>query len=463
MSELKKGGSNRRSVRHQNHAIQKNREFQPNSWESEVSILCCILLDSSLLSNCFAEGLEENDFYDSRNRAVYHAMLSLFRSNTFIDYMSLTSELEREKLLGSAVTMEYLLSISEYLPAPMNIKYFIERVKSLSIVRKYISIARQIEAAAVNEPEPEALRQFAWSLLIGEQTGKKPDRTAGELIERDVDFSEIFAHGVRVQQRAIWGIVGATGTGKTEFALDFSLSYTLESPDNAVLFCEYEGTEDDLALRLKRKAEKERRWKTSSIYTLMKPDFTKIMDFVKRHRNRKILIVVDYLQRFARRIQAEDERPGDNLRLYVNSIYEFFDTLRNEHPYISVCMLMSMSKTGINEVSRQKNAEKIDLLNSIKESGDVQYDLDYAYAMLFSEEIEGERLFLSRFTPSGKSRKYMYLYPIKDSRTGSPLETTVYYFSPERFSYEKTAAIPGGRKKNGIISNWSNRQDENPL
>lgn len=460
MSELRRGVYRHQS-RHQNHNTQKKRDIQllPYSRESEVSILCCILLDNRLLSTSFAEGLEEDDFYDARNRAVYRAMLSLFRNNTLIDHMSLISELERKGLLGNTVTMEYLLSISEYLPAPMNIGYFIERVKSLSTARRYIRIARQIEAAAVNEPDPEALRQFAWSLLTGERAGKNPDTVVGELIERDVEFSEVSVHGVRVQQRAIWGIVGATGTGKTEFALDFSLGYVLESPDNTVLFCEYEGTEDDLALRLKRKAERERRWKTASIYSLMKPDFSKIMDFVKRHGDRKILIVVDYLQRFARRIQAEDERPGENLRLYVNSIYEFFDTLRNEHPHISVCMLMSMSKTGINEISRQKSAEKIDLLNSIKESGDVQYDLDYAYGMLFSDEIDGEKLFLSRFAPSGKSRGYMHLYPIKDSRTGKPLETSVYHFSSERFSYERAFPAVGG-KKNGDAPN---RKDEHPL
>lgn len=466
MSELKKGG-NRRQNRHQDHTTQKNRNFQPppNSWESEVSILCCILLDSSLLSRCITENLKENDFYDSRNRAVYHAMLSLFNNSTLIDYMSLTSELERMKLLGSVVTMDYLLSIAEYMPAPMNINYFIERVKNLSTVRKYMGTARQIEMAALNEAEPEALRQLAWSLLLDEREGNNQYMTAGELIAKDVDLHEVFAHGVRVQQRTIWGIVGATGTGKTEFALDFSLSYALQDPDNAVLFCEYEGTEDDLALRLKRKARGNAEWRTGSIYPIMKPDFTKIMDFVRRNENRNILIVIDYLQRFARKIQAEDERPGENLRLYVNTIYEFFDRLRSEHPSVSVCLLMSMSKTGINEVSRQRTAEKMDLLNSIKESGDVQYDLDYAYALLFADEPDGERLYLSRFTPSGKSRKYMYLYPIKDSRTGSPPETSVYCFSPERFSYERAKAVSGGEKgsRKPRSPSESQENEEHPL
>ncbi len=207
--------------------------------------------------------------------------------------------------------------------------------------------------------------------------------------------------------------------------------------NKTVLFCEYEGTKEDLIIRIQKKAEHVEGWSDKPIYISVKPSFLEITDFVRKHKNEDVLIVVDYLQRFARKIQGEDERPSDNLRLYVNSIYNFFDTLRQKNTNVSVCFLMSMSKSGISEVSRQKRAEKTDMLNSIKESGDVQYDLDYAYAMLFSNDEESDTLSLSRFTSDGKPKKYMHAYPIKEARIGEPLEEEIYGFSAERHVYER--------------------------
>ncbi len=233
------------------------------------------------------------------------------------------------------------------------------------------------------------------------------------------------------------GIVGATSAGKTELALDLSYSYASLSDNRVVLFCEYEGTEEDLIIRIQRKAEHTKGWEDKPIYISIKPGFLDLTDFIRRHKNEDVLIVVDYLQRFARKLQGEDKRPSDNLRLYVNSIYGFFDKLRQNNTNVSVCFLMSMSKSGISEVSRQKRAEKTDLLNSIKESGDVQYDLDYAYAMLFSNDEDSDTLSLSRFSADGKPKRYMHIYPIKEARIGEPLSEEIYGFSSEKHAYER--------------------------
>ncbi len=444
--EKGKGGSSnsRLELRKVGTCINNNSKslvnIQPHSQEAEYSVLCCILLDNSLLSTCLSEDLNPSDFYDSRNALIYSAMLALYKDNIAIDFITLSQKL-KDMGADDIVASVYLASIAEYLPAPSNIKYFIQIIKSTAIRRKYIALASRIKLLAEEEDDLEKIESAIENLLTQQRDFSPKYRHVKDLLSRKVETKEIFAHGIKVQQRAIWGIVGATSAGKTELALDLSYSYASLEDDRTVLFCEYEGTEEDLTIRIQRKAEHLEGWNKKPIYIAVKPGFLEITDFVRKHRNENVLIVVDYLQRFARKMQGEDERPTDNLRLYVNSIYNFFDALRQKNSNISVCFLMSMSKSGISEISGQKKAEKINLLNAIKESGDVQYDLDYAYAMLFSSEENGNALSLSRFSSDGEPRKYMHIYPIKEARIGELLRKEVYSFSTERYAYERVGLI----------------------
>ena len=418
---------------------EKQINLLPNNREAEAAILCCILLDNNLMSVCSAEGLNAGDFHNFMNATIYSSMMELYEKGVLIDFVSLSSNLREKGLLDVKIPTLYVLNIAEYLPAPGNIKYFIKAVKNEAKRRKYISLARQIEIIAFEEEDSEKVKQ-AVSALIEDKENLTSVESVRSVIEREIETTENYYHGVKIQQRAVWGIVGATGSGKTEFALD--LSFAFGKINNCVLFCEYEGTKEDTGIRIKRKADKVPEWKNKNVFIAIKPGFIDIAAFVKKHRNEDILIVIDYLQRFARKLQNEDEKPFDNLRLYVNRIYSFFDRLRADNPNVSVLLLMSMSKSGINEVSRQRSAEKMDLLNSIKESGDVQYDLDYVYAMLFSDNQQDKKL--SRFDKDGKVRKYMHLTPIKAARIGLETMESVYMFDSETYSYDLISSKAAG-------------------
>ena len=439
--------------------------IQPNSPEAESSVLCCILLDNNLMSVCLSENLTPSEFFDSRNSIIYSAMLSLYQENIAIDFVMLNQKI-KEMGANKTVSAMYLSSIAEYLPVAANIKFFIKIVKDTAKRRKYISLAKQIEMLASEETDIKEVENVIESLLF-ENESEQNYQLLKDVISQKIETRETFAHGIKVQQRAVWGIVGATSAGKTELALDLSYAYASTENNRTVLFCEYEGTKEDLIIRVQRKAERLEGWGDKPIYISVKPGFLEITDFVRKHKNENILIVVDYLQRFARKLQGEDKRPSDNLRLYVNSIYGFFDKLRQNNTNVSVCFLMSMSKSGISEVSRQKRAEKTDLLNSIKESGDVQYDLDYAYAMLFSNDEVSDTLSLSRFSTDGKPKKYMHIYPIKETRIGEPLDEEIYGFSIERHAYERVgiANIDSQNSKESVKGGFygPNRPQEPPF
>ena len=417
-------------------AVKKIRDnIMPHSIEIETSILSAIFLDSKKIQICIDNGLKPKHFYDDNARAFYKAMLSLANKGIDIDIITTAEEAAKLELVKdkSAAALQ-ISEIASYLSFPLpdtTLTKYIESLKIYAERRKYIHIAEQLKLVAAEEEDLDKINSFIAETLINTDTDNRKILTIDEMLNIDTDSFETFMHGVKVQTRTIWGIVGATSAGKTEFALDISYSFADLAQNRTVLFCQYEGTKEDMALRIKRKAGE---WAKKPIYIAMKPAFTEIANFVRKHKNDKVLIIIDYLQRFARQLQDKDKNAKDNLRLYVNKIYAFFDKLRQDNTNISVCFLMSMSKEGIREAATQKHIDANTILNAIKESGDVQYDLDYSYAMLFMDDEKN--VALGRFTPEGKVRKYMILRPIKEARIGEKLKEEVYTFNPEDNWYE---------------------------
>ena len=143
--------------------------------------------------------------------------------------------------------------------------------------------------------------------------------------------------------------------------------------------------------------------------------------------------MVDYLQMFARRLQSQDKRSSDQLRKYVNKIFQFFDDLRVQYENISVCLLCSLSKAGISAVNKEKD-KRLLILNAIKESGDVQYDLDYCYGVFFTDDFKTASL--SRLNQqTGLSRKYLLLSVVKTNRTGERIKDVLLRYDKEKEQY----------------------------
>ena len=65
----------------------------PVNLEAETGILNSILIDNGLIVNVI-DMIQPEDFYDSKNRIIYNAMLDLYKSNSKIDARLLKAKLE---------------------------------------------------------------------------------------------------------------------------------------------------------------------------------------------------------------------------------------------------------------------------------------------------------------------------------------------------------------------------------
>src|SRR5512140_694311 len=96
----------------------------PHDLHAEQAVLASVLLNNDLI-NGVMEVLRPGDFYQGAHRILYEAMVDLYDRGRPIDQPTLTS-----------------------VPSPANVVHYARIVKEKSILRKTISAAQEISAAA---------------------------------------------------------------------------------------------------------------------------------------------------------------------------------------------------------------------------------------------------------------------------------------------------------------------------
>jgi hypothetical protein len=137
---------------------------------------------------------------------------------------------------------------------------------------------------------------------------------------------------------------------------------------------------------------------------------------------------------FARRLQSQDAHASERLIFYTNKIYQFLNDLRNRNENVCICLLSSFSNQGIRENSGNNEKDPLTILTAVKEDGNIVYDADYAYGLLFFDGND-EKLYLSRYDINAKNRKYTRLTPIKPGRIGFEIEPKTYIYDSETGRY----------------------------
>ena len=254
-------------------------------------------------------------------------------------------------------------------------------------------------------------------------------------LKKTIERKPLDVFGLPVELASIGLIAGLTGTGKTEFTMEIGDIFAKSSENNICLLTYYEGSDSHIQERLIKKGID-----NSNLFYVIKPDFRTIETFVENNQDKKILIFVDYLQKAARHLRTLDkkERKTENngLSVYTDLIFENYDNLRNKFDNVCVFYLSSFNNAGIKELSKENKPNPVQIAVSIKESGDISYDIDYGFALFFADAKEMKENKWESGRKNGETyRKYMLLYPFKDSRLEGALKNNIYVFDPETRRY----------------------------
>ncbi|MBR3790731.1 MAG: replicative DNA helicase, partial [Clostridia bacterium] len=127
----------------------------PNSLEAEQGILACILLDTDIPMQVFPI-LKPEDFYSQAHKTIYATMLSLYAEGKPVDFITLVDKLENLGKMDSIGGLEYITTITNFLPSASNFQHYLNIIKNHAKRRKLIVASQQIaEKSFSNEDSTE--------------------------------------------------------------------------------------------------------------------------------------------------------------------------------------------------------------------------------------------------------------------------------------------------------------------
>lgn len=130
----------------------------PHSIEAEQSVLGGLLLDNNAWDR-IADVLEEGDFYRFDHKLIWQHILRLINLSRPADVVTVHESLSNAGKADDVGGLAYLNALAHNTPSAANIRRYAEIVRERSILRKLVSVADEIAAAAF-EPQGKEAREL---------------------------------------------------------------------------------------------------------------------------------------------------------------------------------------------------------------------------------------------------------------------------------------------------------------
>lgn len=119
------------------------RRVMPNNPDAEQSVIGSMLMDQEAVITA-AEKLNEEDFYNSRLRVIFSAIVDLYHEGRPVDLVTVTERLREKKAAEEVSSIEFISAILSSVPTSANIKYYADIVKEKSFLRSLIRTTEDI-------------------------------------------------------------------------------------------------------------------------------------------------------------------------------------------------------------------------------------------------------------------------------------------------------------------------------
>jgi len=221
----------------------KQLRTYPQSIEAEVYLISALFLDNSKIGDVI-EIVNEEDFYDERNKIIFATIKNLYAEGIPVDFITVTNAIIERGLIEKAGGHAYIAETMHALPAPANAKFYAEIIKKKSILRQLISISNEIATICYDEPEDVVeVLNIAEKRLMDIYNGKNNraiplSDSASSLLEylKQIKDRKYSITGVPTgfvdldektsgfQKGDLVIVAGRPGMGKTAFSLNIALN-----------------------------------------------------------------------------------------------------------------------------------------------------------------------------------------------------------------------------------------------
>ena len=390
----------------------------PQNLEAEQSVLGSILLKNKTFSTVL-EIIRPDDFYISKHRIIFEAMIELFDKNEPQDLVTVTNCLKDANKLEEVGGAAYLASLTSIVPVTANIGAYAKILRQKAVLRNLISVNTEIAARCYDEQGDIDLLVDEAEQAIFDIAGKKSGQgflslqsiipEAFETIEHlfkrkemitgvPTGFSGIDRLTAGLQPSDLIILAGRPSMGKTALAINIAQSAALIEKTGVGIFS-LEMSKEQLAMRLLSSVGRidSHRIRTGRLQNDDWPKLTRAVGMLSeaplyiddtpaisvlemRAKVRRLasqhdigMILVDYLQLMQGRASSE------NRTQEISDISRSLKALAREHS-IPVVALSQLNR-GL-----ESRSDRRPLMSDLRESGAIEQDAD-VICFIYRDEV----------------------------------------------------------------------------
>lgn len=395
----------------------------PHNTTAEQSILGGILLRNDVIDRL--EWLEPRHFFDLRNRLVFEAVRNLQARRRAIDVVSLELEIDKLGKLDAVGGIAYLGELVLCCPTPDNVVEYAQAIRRHHLIREVmVAAASAVQSGAnfIDDPDEFLVEHIAGLQRILDDHGVGaeqripligPAEALAELAEIaaaprfstpwDAVNNAIGFGGLLGGQ--VYFLIGGTGAGKTSFVCQLVRHVSAEG--GAALIATYEMPAGYYVARMTapilglpsndiidgrvngrdvRAAYPDRAplLDRPSMQTL-RAAISKLIDTT----GRPPLVVIDYLQELAAAIMARQLRPDPRLAVAQAST-EVRAIAKDTGAAVVVVSAAGRSSARKLTSQEVRKLSPVELIDSSRESGQVEFDGAAVIVLSTSDDIDGD-------------------------------------------------------------------------
>ena len=399
--------------------MQLIKGMPPQNLDAEKNVLGSILVDPKNLEKVLSV-IMPVDFYNESNRMILSAMVVLKSKDKPTDTLTLTSLLERTKLLKGIGGASYISGLMDGIPRSTNVKHYARMIKEESIARQIIDKAAQAIAstygqdedltkvigkllAGISELESETRHITSPEQSLSEYLREKqgieskrvdPDHKLGYKLN---EFSDI-ARNIDGLQSGLYLIGAYTNRGKTAFLISLFLDALSSNPELTAMFFSLDDNKNTIINRLlSSKAgidiNKVQREQTDP---KDKDKLSEAYDYIVGLADERRMIIKDIGEiSHVNSVEAEiRERGSDNLAIFIDDVYNLdtgvsYTGLREENVDRAIRIkklveVYDIPLVGTAELRKKSAGEAISRkpnINDFMETGKFGYKADIAWLL----------------------------------------------------------------------------------
>lgn len=136
----------------------------PYNIETEQAVLGSALISESAASE-ICSSFDENAFYSLSHKKIFKAMLKNYQASKPVDYVTVSSTLEKNGELDEVGGLEYLTTLTNIVPTAANYQHYCEIVKRDMVLRQLIDAGEKIVQKAYESDDMTDSLKFAEKLI----------------------------------------------------------------------------------------------------------------------------------------------------------------------------------------------------------------------------------------------------------------------------------------------------------